>query len=228
MTRRLTLSLGLALVCQTFTAASAEPDIRVSTSPPWPELQARPAAVLLAHNAYQNGELTLARERYRQALTADPTNVDASNGLGSLALRERKPEEAMVWFRHSLSLSPHDALANARLADLGGSRDVHAVETHLRQLIARQGHETALHFALGNVYARQQRWREAQQAYFQAHTLDADDPDIAFNLAVSLDRLKQHARARDFYRLALAAAILRPAAFDPGLADQRLAALTQP
>ena len=49
----------------------------------------------------------------------------------------------------------------------------------------------------------QQRWAEAQQAFFDAHRLDSDNADYAYNLAVSLDRLAQSAAALGFYRRAL-------------------------
>ena len=40
---------------------------------------------------------------------------------------------------------------------------------------------------LGNLYADQSQWAPAQQAYFQAHHLEPDNPDYAYNLAVGLD-----------------------------------------
>jgi cytochrome c-type biogenesis protein CcmH/NrfG len=46
-------------------------------------------------------------------------------------------------------------------------------------------------FALGNLYAQQGRWPDAQQAYFRAYGAAPDNPDYAYNLAVGLDRLNQ-------------------------------------
>jgi hypothetical protein len=43
---------------------------------------------------------------------------------------------------------------------------------------------------------------------------DPDNPDYLFNLAVSLDQIRQPKLAAQHYRLALEAAQLRPAAFD--------------
>ena len=53
----------------------------------------------------------------------------------------------------------------------------------LKQLIAREP-SAYLYFTLGNIYADQNRWPDAQQAYFQAHHLQPDNPDYAYNLAV--------------------------------------------
>jgi tetratricopeptide (TPR) repeat protein len=45
-------------------------------------------------------------------------------------------------------------------------------------------------------------WPQAQQAYFQAHHLEPDNADYAYNLAVSLDHLRQPKLALNFYRRA--------------------------
>ena len=85
-----------------------------------------------------------------------------------------------------------------------------------------------LHFALGNLYARQNRWPEAQQVYFNAVAAEGDNPDYLFNLAVSLDHLRQPRLAGQHYRLALEAAGRRPAAFDRAGVEKRLAELEPP
>lgn len=182
----------------------------------------------MAYAAYLDGDLATARHHYQELLRRDPASAEASNGLASLALREGRPDEAIAWFRHSLALAPLDALAHGRLADLDHTLSPQDAESRLRRLIALQAPAAVLHFALGNALARQGRWAEAQQAYFHAHTLDAGDPDILFNLAASLDRLRQQLPAANFYRLALTAAHQRPASFDPLAASGRLQDLEQP
>ena len=44
---------------------------------------------------------------------------------------------------------------------------------------------------LGNQLAQQGRWSEAQQEYFKAFASEPDNADFAYNLAVSLDHLRQ-------------------------------------
>jgi len=78
---------------------------------------------------------------------------------------------------------------------------------------------------LGNAYARQARWSEAQQAYFSAHGGDSAHPDYAYNLAISLDHLQQGRLALEFYRRALQLAGQRPAAFERARAEQRIGEL---
>jgi uncharacterized protein HemY len=96
----------------------------------------------------------------------------------------------------------------------GTGGDPQASESRLKLLLAAQPESAPLNFALGNLYARQGRWPEAQPVYFNAVAADGDNPDYLFNLAVSLDHLRQPKLAAQHYRLALDAAQRRPAAFD--------------
>jgi Flp pilus assembly protein TadD len=73
------------------------------------------------------------------------------------------------------------------------------------------------------MYAAQQRWGEAQSAYFDAYRLETDNPDYAYNLAVSLDQLGKGGAAADYYRLALELAANNGAVFDqPSVRDRLL------
>ena len=97
-----------------------------------------------------------------------------------------------------------------------------ATESRLKTLLSAQPESAQLNFALGNVYAKQARWNEAQQVYFNAVAGDTSNPDYLFNLAVSLDQLRQPKLAAQHYRMALEAAENRPAAFDRERANKRL------
>ena len=86
-----------------------------------------------------------------------------------------------------------------------------------------------LYFALGNLYAQQSRWSEAQQAYFRAYAGDPDNADFLFNLAVSLDHLHQNKLAAQYYQMALKTAetnaATRPVSFDRIQVRARIAEL---
>ena len=78
-----------------------------------------------------------------------------------------------------------------------------------------------LNFTLGNQFAQQGRWAEAQQEYFKAFTAEPDNPDFAYNLAVSLDHLRQPKLALEYYTRALALAKSRSAGFDVAAVQAR-------
>lgn len=185
-----------------------------------------PAAQLTsrAHDAYTISKLQLAQTLYHEALAADPANVDALDGLGAIALRDGRPAEAEAYFRRALLARPHDPVALAGLSRLQAS-DPQQTETRLKNHLASQPDAPAPHLALAETLARQQRWAEAQQAWFQAHRLAPHEPDIAYNLAVSLDHLGQRRPAASYYRKALELADHQPARFPREHCETRLKTL---
>ncbi|MBU1235767.1 MAG: tetratricopeptide repeat protein [Gammaproteobacteria bacterium] len=170
----------------------------------------------------QTGNLRAARAAYADALRGDPRNADALHGIAAIALREGRTEEAADIYQRILEINPADAAAQAGMLGLNGQIDPVAGESRIKSLLAAQGELPVLNFALGNLYARQQRWNDAQQAYFKAVTAEAGNPDYLFNLAVSLDQLHQPRLAAQYYDQALTVARGRAAAFDTALAARRI------
>jgi len=212
------------------TAAAATP--AASALPPDSVIRPGRAAVAqsaatleAAHAAFTRGETTNARALWRQTLQTDPRNLDALHGLAAAALQEGQPDQAAALYRRALELDPKDALAHAGLASLGPPADPRQTESRLKTLLAEQPNSPPLNFALGNLYAADARWAEAQQAYFNAHVGEPGNADILYNLAVSLDHLHQPAQAGEYYARALAAARQQPAGFDPAQAEARLKSL---
>ena len=72
----------------------------------------------------------------------------------------------------------------------------------------------------------QNKWPQAQQAYFQAHSLDPRNPDYAYNLAIGLEHLGQQKIALEYYRKALQLTSERGSGnFDPARIQARIAQL---
>lgn len=178
-----------------------------------------------AHAAFSRGEIDLAHSSWRKALAADPRNPDALHGLAAIAAQRDQPEEAAALYLRALEADPKDALALAGLLALKMPADALQTESRLKTLLAEQPESAYLNFALGNLYARTMRWAEAQQAFFKAHVADPVNPDYLFNLAVSLDQLRQPRLAAQYYNQALAAAAQQPAGFDTAQVATRLKAL---
>lgn len=174
------------------------------------------------YGALQAGNVEAARVDYEQALRSDPKNVDALLGLAAIAQREGRQADAERYWQLALEADPKDAAAQAAAVGMAAAADPAAAESRLKNLLAAQPESGPLNFSLGNLYSRQNHWAEAQQAYFNAVAADGDNPDYLFNLAVSLDRLRQPRLAAQHYRLALEAAERRTAAFDRDQAKRRL------
>lgn len=172
--------------------------------------------------ALQAGNLSLARQAYEKVLAAEPQNTDALYGLAAIALQNGQPQSAEDYYLRALEIDPRDPVAHAGLVGLRGQSAGANAESRLKSLIAEQPSVSALHFALGNLYARQERWRDAQQAYFQAYRNDASNPDIVFNLAISLDQIHQSKPAAQYYAEAIRLAETQAHGFDATDAKRRL------
>jgi tetratricopeptide (TPR) repeat protein len=178
--------------------------------------------------AYVTGDLATARSEYQQALRDEPANRDALLGLGALDVRAGRYESAEGLYLRVLQADPRDAQAQAALIALRSGRgDPLATESRVKTLLAADPAAHALNFALGNQLALQNRWGEAQQEYFKAYTAEPDNADFAYNLAVSLDHLRQNRQALDYYQRAIGLAEKRGASFDLAAARERATALVR-
>lgn len=209
-------------------AIAAPPKVPAAPAPERVEIARIPIQVQSGYRALQAGELDAARTAYEQALREEPGNRDALLGMAALEIQARRYDQAEARYRTLLRSSPRDPYAIAGLLALRGSDvdPVHA-ESSLKNLLAANPDAVPLHFALGNQFARQGRWAEAQLAYVRALAADPGNPDVAFNLAISLDRLRQSDEAVKHYERALELAAGRAAGFSPEIARLRLQQLAR-
>ena len=182
--------------------------------------------VVAAYDLLQSGQFEQARQAYEKLRVAQPGNPDVVLGLAVIAQRQNRVDEAARLYLRVLELDARNAFAQAALTSLISRADPAAAEAKLKQLITQQP-AAYLHFALGNLYASQGRWSEAQGSYFDAQRLDSGSADYAFNLAVSLEHISQPRQAADYYRRALQLAQGKAVSFDPAQARSRLQHLTR-
>jgi len=178
---------------------AARDTIKVTSGGPTPTVN---PLLTEAYAAFNSGNLEPATRLYNQLLRSEPNNVDALLGLAAIATQQGESDQATRHYLRVLDVEPRNSLAQAGLIGMLGRADPLAAETRLKQLIARDP-SAYLHFTLGNVYADQNRWPDAQQAYFQAHHLQSGNPDYAYNLAVGLEHVGQPKLALEYYRRAL-------------------------
>ncbi|MBV8658688.1 MAG: tetratricopeptide repeat protein [Burkholderiales bacterium] len=183
-----------------------------------------PAAVSQGYQAYQQGNYAAAAEAYRQQLAADPNNRDALLGLAAVALQRQQVDEARAYYQQLASIDPKDDVAQAALASLGAEANPEQAEARLKRSFESQP-TPEVATALGGLMARQKRWNEAQDYYFKAYTASPDEPDYAYNLAISLDALGQGKLARNYYERALTLGARKPGSFKRDEARRRMAEL---
>ncbi|MEA3105839.1 MAG: hypothetical protein QOI88_444 [Gammaproteobacteria bacterium] len=179
--------------------------------------------VQTGYRALGTGDMATAKKEYLAALALDPNNVDGLMGAATVAARDGQPAVAAAAYAKVLELEPGNPDATAATAMLHHDRAASASdESHLKILIAADGDRPALHAALAGVYAADARWTEAAQEYFTALGKDPGNPDLAFNLAASLDQNRKAAMALKFYQQALVFSGQRPAQMDLHALEQRI------
>lgn len=179
-----------------------------------------------AYQAFQSGDLVAAEATYRKVLAQDARNRDAWLGLGAIAVEAKRWGSATEIYLRLLRLNPRDSVAQAALIALQDNVDPVQGESMVKTALEREPDAPYLHFTLGNLYASQARWAEAQNAYFDAYRLDSQNPDYAFNLAVGLEHLSQRRTAIKYYEKAVELARTHKASFDPMVVKQRIETLS--
>lgn len=182
-----------------------------------------PAEIASGFAALRQGDLPAARRGYSAAMAIDPSNLDAHLGLATVEARSGNRTSAAMHYRKALELDPRNPTALAGLTALGDFSRPEAIEARVRSDLAASPDSGALHFTLGNVYAAEGRWNEAQAEFFEAHRIDPSSADVMFNLAVALDHLGQTRVAAGFYTRALEASRAQAPQFDPAAVARRLA-----
>ncbi len=202
----------------------AAPALRLTPSSSAPKLN---PDLALAYQSLATGDYAAAQKLYAKLVLSEPLNVDAQLGLATAAARSGDYPSARQHYRQVLALDPRNGLAIVGLVALNEGTQPATLEIELKTLIGRNPDAAPLHFALGNLYAGNHRWTEAQQAYFEAYRLEAANPDYLFNLAVSLDQLRQNRLALDYYRKAEAVAAARGGGqFDRNTINRRIRELS--
>ena len=208
----------MSLLRENSAAAPAAP-LKMTKSLDPPRIQ---PDVAQGYDALRRGDFSEAKRRYEAAQAVDPLNVDVQLGLGTIAARTGDRSGALRHFRRALEIDPKNPGALAGLAAMADRSAPEQLEGQLRADTTRYPNSSALQMALGNLYASQNRWAEAQQSFFVAFRIDPENADAAYNLAVSLDHLGQARLASDYYQRSLAGAQKQAVQFDSNRVKRRV------
>ena len=160
-----------------------------------------------AYAALTSNDNASAEALYREVLATDAASVDALLGLGALAVRGGRFDEARGHYQRVQQLDPRNSTALAGLTALPGASEQTGATSRLKNLLRDQPSSAPLHFALGLQHAAAGDWPDAQLSFFEAVRHAPTNADYAFNLAVSLDRLGQSQPAVSYYQRALDLAV---------------------
>ena len=156
-----------------------------------------------AYALYAAGNYNEAEVEYRKVLNKLPENRDALLGIAAIAYRKGNIQNAFENYLKVIKFYPRDITARTALITMQGGTDPVKSESLIKSMIQEEPDAAFLYFTLGNVFAQQSRWADAQQAFFEAYRKQSTNPDYAYNLAVSLDQIGQTRSALDYYHKAL-------------------------
>ncbi len=159
-------------------------------------------------------------------LGVDPANRNALLARAAINIQDNKIAEAMRDYRKLLLANPKDSLAMSSMIAIANYPPAQS-ETQLKLMIRNEPNSPYLNFALGNIFGAQNRWQEAQGRYFAALENNPDDPNYAYNLAVSLEHIAQPKVAIAYYERALNNYSNGLAIFNKEVVDARLEILKQ-
>lgn len=174
-----------------------------------------------AYAAYQSGDDVVALKKYNQVLELDPGNRNALLARAAINVHNNNSTAAIRDYRTLLLANPKDSLAMTSLVTVAHYLP-RETETQLKLMMREEPESPYLNFALGNVYGAQDRWMEAQGSYFKALEYNPEDPNYAYNLAVSLEHIAKPKVAIDYYQRALDNFKKGLATFSRDVVDQRL------
>jgi tetratricopeptide (TPR) repeat protein len=153
-----------------------------------------------------------AEAEFRKALAANPQLVCGLDGLAQVLLNGGRYDAALDYWRQAVRIQPDASdlqlslatatykVAKARQADglppVDGSTVADAIGL-LTSLLSKHPGMTTAHFTLGNVYANEQRFREAADEYrVVVHQNPMDTVALAAEVKALLTRPRIHGRAR--------------------------------
>jgi tetratricopeptide (TPR) repeat protein len=179
-----------------------------------------------AFEAYQRGDNNAALEKYNRVLTDDPQNRNALLARAAINVQSDNNVKAIKDYQTLLIANPKDSFAMSSLISVA-SISPSKSESQLKEMMRDEPLSPHLNFVLANIYSTQNRWQEAQNHYFKALENNPDDPNYAYNLAVSLEHIAKPKVAIVYYQLALANFNNGRATFNKVVVDKRVEILKQ-
>ena len=146
----------------------------------------------------------LAVADYHDAISANPDYAPAYNGLGNLALDDRKYEKAIAYYTTAIEHDPRFAIAYSNLGIANYQiKNYDASIANCKDSIKYDSNRAVPHTCLGNAYWNKGLYDDALTEYHQAEHLDETDAAPTNGVGNVYSSLKNDAKAIEQYRLAL-------------------------
>ncbi|CAN5339483.1 hypothetical protein BH24GEM3_BH24GEM3_16230 [soil metagenome] len=155
-----------------------------------------------ARRLVEEGRHTEAAELYSAAVTADPQDVGALLGLGSVLLSLARYEDAERELRRALRIAPEMGTVRHQLGITLFRRGVYSTAaTELRRVVELDSDNAAAYLLLGEALNQLGDPDAAIEALEHALRLQPRNSRIYYALGISYDRKGVPERAAEMYRL---------------------------
>lgn len=155
------------------------------------------------YTALQKGRYSEATLTYETILKKRPKQIDALLGLANIYANNGDLLAARGQYDKVLATRPSNKIAQLGLLYTYQSDNSAKGLQLLQDLSAKYPNNPEILVAIGHKLAKQTKWFEAQQSYFKAYSVQPNNALLAYNLAVSLDRMEKYSAASTFYKKAL-------------------------
>jgi tetratricopeptide (TPR) repeat protein len=140
-----------------------------------------------AVRCHRAGDLQQAEQGYRDVLTADPLNLEATRLLGILEHQLGRDEQAVQLFERVLEAQPDLAEVHVNLAKaLKRLGRLEQAAASYRKAVALQPEDAKAHYNLGNVLREMDLFDEAAASYWRAVVVDPRFIEARVNLGMVL------------------------------------------
>lgn len=159
--------------------------------------------VELALGYFEQGKTNIALDEIKQAITADPTFVDAYSLRGLVYMRLNDFDFAEESFNKALSIKPRDANILHNLGWLKCQQALYSqAVSYFSQALAdpMYGERAKTLMAQGLCQARAGLRHEAEFSLLKSYEYDAGNPVTGYNLANLLYQKEDYARAQFYIR----------------------------
>ena len=145
----------------------------------------------------------LALKHYRNAIAAEPNIASIYYNLGNLYYKIGDYNSAINSYMAALTLEPDYGESYANLANTYRAKNEtnRALEYYKKALLFNP--DAIVYTNLGHVFYDLKRYREAIEYYEEAIRIDPDYPEININMALCYYELKDYAKTRIYYALAI-------------------------
>jgi tetratricopeptide (TPR) repeat protein len=156
-----------------------------------------------AYQAFEVGNLGLAKSIYSEIIKSNPNQVDALLGLANIESIIGAAQNARVLYEKVLVQEQANTIAQLGLLQTYSDKVPLAKQQVLEELSSKDPNNVNILMALGQSYSEQSKWLKAQEVYFKGFSLQPTNVSVVYNLAVSLDQLGKTPVAITYYEKAL-------------------------